>query len=131
MTPSQLGSDINEVIVRHGMTATFRNWNLGSEVYNAADYDNATFNTGSALVTSGAIMVQPLAKSDQVYVEAGLLRQDDLKGFIVGSISLTAHAEITVGNNGSTYDVLPKNIERWDMSGTTIYQIVYLRKQLQ
>lgn len=131
LTPTQIGSDVNEIIRQHGTFCTIRYWAAGSEAYTVTDYDDATLANGSSTVISGGCLAFPLSKSDSVYVQQGLLKMDDMKAYFAGSITLTPNAVLTIGNTGSLYDVLPDNIRRYDFSGVTVYQTAFVRKQPQ
>lgn len=69
-----------------------------------------------------------MAGGDVKYMEQGLLRSDDKKMFVHGSISITTHSLITIGNNGSQYTILPQGVVPHEISGVNIYQTAYIRQ---
>lgn len=107
---------------------TIQYWNTGSVFFNTGSYDVGYYNTGSANVVSGLGVLQPMGRGDASFIHQGRLQQDDVVLYFTGSIIVDSNARITVGNTGSVYDVVPDiMVQRWDISGTTIYQKAYLR----
>ena len=126
-TPTELREDFNTVIDENGTPITVRYWSTGSIFYTATDYDDEALNTGSSTVISGAGIIMPVGPGDTQYIHQGKLLADDMKLFVAGSLTLISNARITVGNTGSVYEVVPDMLQRWDVSGTTIYQKAFIR----
>lgn len=125
VTSTELRSDFNDVIDENSTPVRI--------VY----YDTQTFTTGyddeqlvsaSGTAVSGGCIIQPIGPSDRQYVERGLVDWNDSKIFLAGSIDTRQNMVLTIGNTGSLYEVLNNGLWRYDVSGTTIYQRLYIRK---
>jgi hypothetical protein len=126
-TPEQARTQFNSIIQKYGTPCAIQYWTNGSIAYSSSDYDDQLLNAGSSTVVSGGCIIQPIGQGDAQFVEQGVLQRDDVKMFLAGSIAIVSNAQVTIGNTGSIYNIVPDTIQRWDLSGTTIYQVVYLR----
>ena len=102
--------------------------NYPTITFNNTGYDDEQLVSASGTNTSGAGILQPIGAGDRQYVERGLVTWNDSKLFLAGSIGISGNSVVTVGNAGSLYEVLPQGIQRWDVSGVTIYQTAYIRQ---
>ena len=125
--PRQAGSDFNEVIRRQGTDVTIRFWPAGSLIFDTTEYDDVVRFAGSSVIESGGTILLPLGRSDLAYVEQGKLNSTDVKMYFAGSLNVVPNAEITVGNTGSIYTILPDGIKRHEISGIVVYQEAFGR----
>ena len=126
-TAADLQTDFNNAVTEFGTPVTITYWVPGSVVYNTGSYDRGYQNTGSGATLSGLGIIQPIGRGDAQYVQQGRLYQDDLKLYLAGSPIIDGNAQVTIANTGSLYDIVPDTIQRWNMLGSTIYQVAYLR----
>ena len=125
-TPTELRTDFNNVIDENGISIRIINYpNIG---FANAGYDDEQLISASGTSTSGGCIHMPIGPSDRQYVEQGLIMWNDSKMFIAGSIGISGNSVIAIGNTGSLFEVLPQGILRYDVSGTTIYQKVFIRQ---
>ena len=124
-TPTELRDDFNTVIDENGTSCTIRNY--PTITFTNTGYDDEQLISASGTLTSGGCVLMPIGPSDREYFERGLVTHNDSKLYLAGSIGVSGNSVITVGNTGSMFEVLPQGVKRYDVSGTTIYQIVYAR----
>ena len=129
--PSGLRADVKTLMESYGTPITIKYYT--ATTYSGTSYDEEYYFVASGTTISGAAIVQALNSSkmaggDVKYMEQGLLRSDDKKMFVHGSISITTHSLITIGNNGSQYTILPQGVVPHEISGVNIYQTAYIRQ---
>ena len=124
--PSELQSDFNDVVNENGIPCRFVNYD--TTTFTTTDYDDAQLASASGTAVSGGGIIQPIGASDKQFVERGLVNWNDSKLYFAGSIATNPNMLVTVGNTGSLYFVLPEGIKKWDVSGTTIYQMAFVRR---
>ena len=125
-TPTELRTTFNEVIDENSTPIRITYYN--TQTFTAASYDDEQLVNASGVSVSGGCILQPIGASDKQYIDQGLADWNDSKMFLAGSIDTKTNMQVLVGNNGSLYYVLPNGITRYDVSGTTIYQRVFVRK---
>jgi len=100
-----------------------------TRTYTDSDYDIETLSGG--VVTSGIGMIQPLSLkqggAELMYLEQGLLKEQDSRLFVTGSIDIQSDSRITVGDGGSVYNIIPPGVIPWTISGTDVYKKAYIR----
>lgn len=124
-TPTELRSDFVEVVNENGTDCTITSY--GTITFGTG-YDDEQLISASGATISGGIILLPIGESDRQYVEQGLADWNDSKAYLAGSIATRENMVLTIGNSGSLYEVLRNGIMRYDVSGTTIYQRLFLRK---
>ena len=125
-TPNELATDFNTVIDENGIPCTITYY--PTKTFTNASYDDEQLVSASGTTISGGIIMLPIGPGDRQYIEQGVADWNDSKAFLAGSLALQQNMVITVGNTGSLYEVLTNGLLRYDVSGTTIYQRVMLRK---
>lgn len=125
-TPIEMQSGATRVFESYGTPVLVTNY--PTITFDADGYDDEQLISASGTSTSGAGILQPIGNSDRSYVEAGLVTNNDNKLFLPGSIPVSGNSQLTIGNTGSLYQVLPQGIRRYDVSGVTIYQTVFVRE---
>lgn len=127
--PSGLRADVSSLLDAYGTPITIKYYTANT--FSGTSYDEEYFFVASGLTVSGAGIVQALSDKmsggDKKYLEQGLLRTDDKKLFIHGSINITTQSLVTIGNNGSQYTILPQGIIPHEISGINIYSTAYMR----
>lgn len=124
-TPNELRNDFNSVVDENGIPITITNY---PTITFGAGFDDEQLPSSSGTSTSGGCILQPIGAGDRQYVERGLVTWNDSKMFIAGSLPISGNSLITIGNTGSYYEVLPQGIIQYQVSGTLIYQTVYVRQ---
>lgn len=114
-------TDFDAVVGDVGFPITVRQGYTYS--YSGTDYDEAYLSSGANV--SGSGMAFPLGNSDKGWVAQGLLKADDQKLFVAGSLGVVPEAIVTFG--GSTWGVLPQGIQKFEIGGSVVYQKCYIR----
>ena len=125
-TPQELITDINEIIKEIGTPTTFTTY--GTQTFATGGYDDEQLPVSSGTTFSGGAIIIPIGQADKQYVEQGLVNWNDTKIIVTGSLLLKTNMLITLGNTGSYYEVLPRGIMSWTISGTNVYHEVFLRQ---
>ena len=122
----------NNVVTDFGVLCRLKSF---SQSFSGALFDD------SFVVASGTDawfygMPQPVSNKfgsvDQKFLHQGMIKLDDNKLFIPGSVTINAAVKYKVFIGGSPsittpYEVLPEGVTAWNVSGVPVYQRVYLR----
>jgi len=132
-------ADFDKSVTEHGTTILVKFYTASGTVFGGtgSEYDDDVYSTlwsQSGNNVSGVAMIQPLnrdtAGNEYKMVEQGILKFDDRKIFITGSLidpmPSDSKVRFTIGAN--TWALLPEGLRPWDISGVTIYWSGFVRQ---
>jgi hypothetical protein len=128
VNPTQLITDVNQVI-SNGNQVRFRYFDI---TYDSEDYDDEVnlVQSGNDIWCSG--LIQPLDRKegsqDSVLLQQGLIKQNDSKMYVAGSILVSGVFKIGIGSPADEeYTMTSGGNIVWSLGGSDIYQKLYIR----
>ena len=136
-TPERAIVEFDAAVTDYGTTVTAKFFAISGIATTGSEYDDVSYLTvaqsGSAV--SGVAIVQPLSRdtagNDYKMVEQGILRFDDRKIFVTGSLMnpMPANSKVRFVIGTKTWELLPEGMRPWDVSGTTVYWSGFIREK--
>lgn len=130
--PTDAGSEFNKTVTNFGEKVRLRTY---LQSFSGAAYDDPFVTTsGNDLWFYG--MIQPLdvntGGEDYKYLQAGVIRFNDSRLFVPGSVTLDEKNKYKLFIGGSPsvttpYEIVPNGVIPWNVSGTEVYKKVYVR----
>jgi len=125
---SELRSEVDNM-VRNGVVISF-SYYIGS--YYADSYDNAgsVYKSGNTLYCSGLFFPISNTKgsNDAVFLQQGLIKTDDRKIYLNGSVVTSGRLKIGIGSPSSVfYTLSDAGAVSHDIEGDSVYKCLYVK----